>query len=58
MDNHEIAAIFLRIADLMELRDDNPFKLRAYRNAAEVIEDLQTPLSEMAAAGGDTALRL
>ncbi|HZS03937.1 MAG TPA: helix-hairpin-helix domain-containing protein [Blastocatellia bacterium] len=57
MSNEEIAAIFRRISDLMELREDNPFKLRAYRNAAEVIEDLQTPLSKMAADGGTAALR-
>jgi DNA polymerase (family 10) len=57
MTNQEIAAVFRRLADLMELRDDNPFKLRAYRNAAALIEDLPTPLAELAAAGGAARLR-
>jgi DNA polymerase (family 10) len=57
MSNQEIAAIFHRIAALMEFRDDNPFKIRSYRGAAEVIEDTSTPLAEMAAEGGAARLR-
>jgi len=57
MDNQEIAAIFRRIAELMEFRDDNPFKVRSYRTAADVIEDTQTPLQKMAAEGGAARLR-
>ncbi len=57
MDNHEIAAFFRRLADLMELREDNQFKIRAYRSAAETIEDTPTPLAEMVAAGGVARLR-
>jgi DNA polymerase (family 10) len=57
MSNEEVASVFRRLADLMELRDDNPFKLRAYRHAAEVIEELTTPLSEIAETGGAAALR-
>ncbi len=57
MDNHEIAAVFRRLADLMELGEENPFKLRAYRTAAETIEDTTTPLAEMIEAGGVARLR-
>lgn len=57
MTNEEVAAIFRRLADLMELRDDNPFRLRAYRNAAEVLEDLNTPLAEIVEVSGAAALR-
>jgi DNA polymerase (family 10) len=57
MTNQEIAAIFHRIAALMELRDDNPFKIRSYRAAAEVIEDTPTPLAQIAAEGGAARLR-
>ncbi len=57
MNNREIAAIFYRIADLMEFRDDNPFKIRSYRAAAETIEATATPLAEMAAEGGAASLR-
>lgn len=57
MTNVEIANVFRRLADLMELRDDNAFKIRAYRNAADLIEDFHTPLADLAAAGGAARLR-
>ena len=37
MDNLGIARIFSEIADLLEIKRENPFKIRAYRNAAETI---------------------
>jgi DNA polymerase (family 10) len=57
MTNAEIAIIFRRLADLMELADKNPFKIRAYRSAADTIEDTGTPLADMLAAGGVASLR-
>src|SRR5205809_6751773 len=51
ISNHEIAHIFNEIADLMEVRDDNPFKVRAYRKAAETIEGLTESLESIAARG-------
>jgi DNA polymerase (family X) len=57
MTNDEIAKVFRRLADLMELGEDNPFKIRAYRTAAETIEDTTTPLAEMASEGGVSRLR-
>jgi DNA polymerase (family 10) len=48
MNNAEIARLFRRLADLLELRGENEFKLRAYRNAAELIADFPTPLAELA----------
>ena len=57
MTNAEIANIFRRLANLLELRGDNEFKLRAYRNAADLLEDLPTPLAALHAAGGVTRLR-
>jgi len=53
VSNAEIADKFERLADLLELQDDNPFRVRAYRNAARVIEGLPRPLAEMLAAGED-----
>jgi DNA polymerase (family X) len=38
MDNPAIARIFAEIADLLEIKGENPFKIRAYRNAADTIE--------------------
>ena len=37
MDNLAIARIFSEIADLLEIKSENPFKIRAYRNAADTI---------------------
>ena len=52
MTNEEIARRFSRLATLMELRGDDPFRLRSYRNAAEAIEVWPTPLKEIAAQEG------
>ncbi|MGO9378174.1 MAG: DNA polymerase/3'-5' exonuclease PolX [Dissulfurispiraceae bacterium] len=40
MKNQEIAKIFNEIADLLEIKNDNPFRIRAYRRAALNIEGL------------------
>src|SRR5687767_2540696 len=37
MDNLAIARLFTEIGDLLEIKGENPFKIRAYRNAAETI---------------------
>ena len=37
MDNLAIARVLAEIGDLLEIKDENPFKIRAYRNAAESI---------------------
>jgi DNA polymerase (family 10) len=57
MDNEEIARRFFRLATLMEIRDDDPFRLRSYRNAAEAIEVWPTQLKEIAAAEGTEGLQ-
>jgi DNA polymerase (family X) len=48
MNNAEIARRFHRLSALMEIRGDDPFRLRSYRNAAEAIEVWPTPLKEIA----------
>ncbi len=53
MINQQIAQIFYRIADLLEIQGENPFRVRAYRNAARTIESLGRDLQEMAAKGED-----
>ena len=57
MDNEVIARRFYRLAALMELRGDDPFRWRSYRNAAEVIEVWPTPLKEIAEKEGVTGLQ-
>jgi DNA polymerase (family X) len=56
--NTEIAAIFEEIADLLEIEGENPFRIRAYRNAARELESLAGPVAEMVARDEDlTRLR-
>lgn len=57
MDNEDIARRFYRLAALMELRGDDPFRWRSYRNAAEAIEVWPTPLKEIADKEGDAGLQ-
>jgi histidinol phosphatase-like PHP family hydrolase len=37
VDNLAIARVLTEIGDLLEIKGDNPFKIRAYRNAAETV---------------------
>jgi DNA polymerase (family 10) len=46
VENLAIARILNEIADLLELKDENPFKIRAYRNAAQVVADTSERLAE------------
>ena len=57
MDNKEIARRFYRLAALMEIRGDDPFRWRSYRNAAEAIEVWPTPLKEIAEKEGMVGLQ-
>ncbi|MCE5268955.1 MAG: DNA polymerase/3'-5' exonuclease PolX [Planctomycetaceae bacterium] len=49
MTNHQIAAIFDQIADLLEFQDANAFRVRAYRNAARTIHDLPESVADIIA---------
>jgi DNA polymerase (family X) len=40
MENREIARVFQEIADILEIQDANPFRVRSYRRAAQVVESL------------------
>lgn len=46
MKNQEVARIFNDIADLLEIKGDNPFRIRAYRRAALNIEGLSKDVSQ------------
>ena len=54
--NNDIADIFEQIADFLEIQGENPFRIRAYRNAAHSVLGLGTELKEMVAAGEDLTL--
>lgn len=47
MENPEVSQVFDEIADLLEIQGANPFRVRAYRNAARLISDLTEPLKEI-----------
>ena len=51
--NAELVAAFNRLANLLEIKGENPFKIRAYRNAARTIEGLGRSVEEMVRAGED-----
>jgi DNA polymerase (family 10) len=48
MTNEDIARRFNQMASLMEVRGEDPFRLRSYRMAAEAIETWPTPMTEIA----------
>jgi DNA polymerase (family X) len=47
MNNAAIAQVFQDMADLLELKEDNPFKIRAYQKAARTIETLPEELDQL-----------
>ncbi len=53
VQNAEIAAMFDQTADLLEVKGDNPFRVRAYRRAARTIEGLPQSVRSMLAANAD-----
>lgn len=56
MKHKEIAKLFEEIADLLEIKEENPFRIRAYRRAAMNLEGLTEDLEEVAAGGRLRAL--
>ncbi len=66
MDNAAIARILREVADLLEIKGENPFKIRAYRNGADIAgnhpHDLarldETGLREIPGIGKDLATRI
>ncbi|MGH7130085.1 MAG: helix-hairpin-helix domain-containing protein, partial [Planctomycetaceae bacterium] len=49
MHNAEVARVFDRLADLLEIQGANPFRVRAYRNASRILEGLTEPLADIVA---------
>ncbi len=47
MDKSKVAEILIEIGLLLELKGENPFKTRAYSNAARAIENLAEPLDKL-----------
>src|SRR5690349_18150836 len=51
MENPEVAQIFDEVAELLEIQNANPFRVRAYRNAARTIRDLSEPIAQYESVG-------
>jgi DNA polymerase (family X) len=49
MDKNKVAEILVEIGTLLELKGENPFKTRAYANAARTLEGLNEPLAKLVA---------
>lgn len=49
MDKEQVAAVLSEIGTLLELKGENPFKTRAYTNAARTLEGLNEPLGTLVA---------
>ncbi len=57
MTNDEIARRFERLALLLEIRGEDKFRVRSYRNAAEMIETWPTQVERIAREEGDKGLQ-
>ena len=51
--NNDIAAVFEEIADLLEIEQANPFRIRAYRSAARTVQGLGEEVDEPIRKGGN-----
>ncbi|MGE5414681.1 MAG: DNA polymerase/3'-5' exonuclease PolX [Syntrophomonadaceae bacterium] len=47
MDNVDVAKCLEEVADLLEIQNENPFRIRAYRTAARTIETLGQPVAQL-----------
>ena len=47
MNNKQIAGVFQDIADLLELKGENPFKIRAYQRVVRSIEHLPVEVEQL-----------
>ncbi len=55
--NDEVAATLDHVADLLELEGESSFRVRSYRNAAQTIRDLDTPVSTLMKQDGEHLLK-
>ncbi len=51
--NNDISKIFNKVADLLEIADENQFRIRAYRNAARTIAGLSKNIADIVEHGED-----
>ncbi|MCJ7642781.1 MAG: DNA polymerase/3'-5' exonuclease PolX [Desulfobacterales bacterium] len=51
MKNREVAGLFDKMADILEFKGENPFKIRAYRKASRILGDLTRDIEEITEEG-------
>ncbi|MCX8041041.1 MAG: DNA polymerase/3'-5' exonuclease PolX [Thermodesulfobacteriaceae bacterium] len=51
MKNKEVAEVFYKVASLLEIKGENPYRIRAYQKAAQTIEALTKDIEELAKKG-------
>lgn len=51
MQNRAIAAMFTDIADMLEIKEDSPFRITAYRRAARALEEIGEDIAAVAGRG-------
>jgi DNA polymerase (family 10) len=51
MKNRELADLFDKMADILEFKGENPFKISAYRKASRILGDLTKDIEEIAENG-------
>jgi DNA polymerase (family X) len=51
--NNDVADIFNKVADFLDIKGENPFRIRAYRNAARAVGSLSKSVSDMLAKDED-----
>jgi hypothetical protein len=56
LTNDDIADALERVGDLLDVQDSNPFRVRAYREAAQTVRRLDMPVRRLLAEGGEPAL--
>jgi DNA polymerase (family 10) len=51
--NQKIADMFNEMADLLDIEGNNPFRVRAYRNASRIVSDFPQKITDLVAQGKD-----
>jgi len=53
VENVDIVRVLREVADLLEIQDANPFRVRAYRNAIRTVQDHAVPMRKLVQEGAD-----
>ncbi len=56
-DNADVGRVLRQIAEMLEFRNENPFKIRSYQMAAETIGSMGTPVTDIVVRGGAVELQ-